>query len=173
MKKALKTITIILGIFFSVAIIIIGCIIYEIRYEKDVVDTAQSADGKYELILQQVGTPEFPFGPTSGQLVLKCGKKTIIKEDFEIADDGKHMHDDNWSIDWHDKYVKVTLFGEEQNDELVILYYDGRVKRLSLTTKYGIEESTTNYYAEHTTEANHDLKDDSPLSGNENLPKIN
>ena len=71
MKKTIKNILIIFGIFAVIIIVLLGSVLYVTRYKVTVVDTAESADGAYEIRLQSIGEPAWPFGAASGQLVLK------------------------------------------------------------------------------------------------------
>lgn len=137
-----KLFLIIILIFAVIGILLLGSILYVTRYKITVVDTVQSADEVYEAVLQAVGDPGWPFGPAPGQLVLKKNNLVISKTDFMIANDGAPFSAGAWSVTWFDDYVKITLSGKEQYDELIILYYDGKVERLRLTTHWGIETET-------------------------------
>lgn len=66
MKKTLKSIMIIFGIFATIVAVLLGSILYITCLKVAVVDTVQSADGAYEVILQAVGEPGWPFGPAPG-----------------------------------------------------------------------------------------------------------
>ena len=46
---------------------------YVTQYKIHDIDTAVSPDGTYELILQQVGDQDWPFGSTHARVVLKEG----------------------------------------------------------------------------------------------------
>lgn len=106
---------------------------YITNYKKVTIDTSNSPDGKYELTLQAVGEPDWPFGSASGQLVLKEGKKKVSETDFELRNDGGSISSNCWKVTWHEDYVEVILSGEEQFDEQVILYFDGTKEILQLT----------------------------------------
>lgn len=113
-------------------------VFYATHDKTAVVDTAQSIDGVYEVILQKVGEPQFPFGSASGKLLLKKGEMIVSEADFETANDGAQISGWDWSVAWYDDYVEIILSGEEQYDEFVVLYYTGEVERYSLTTRGGI-----------------------------------
>lgn len=142
MKKALKSIIITLGIFAAMAALLLGSIMYITRYKVTVVDAVKSADGVYEVVLQAVGEPAWPFGSAPGRLVLKKNETIISKTDFTIANDGASFGSEAWNITWYDDYAETILSGEEQYDELVTLYYNGQVERRRLTTHYGIEKKS-------------------------------
>ena len=112
---------------------------YITNYKKVTIDTSNSPDGKYELTLQAVGEPDWPFGSASGQLVLKEGKKKVSETDFELRNDGGSISSNCWKVTWHEDYVEVILSGEEQFDEQVILYFDGTKEIQQLTDIADIE----------------------------------
>lgn len=128
MKKTIKNILIIFGIFAVIIIVLLGSVLYVTRYKVTVVDTAESADGAYEIRLQSIGEPAWPFGAASGQLVLKKDGITISKTNIKIANDGAPISKNDWCVTWCDNYVEIILTGEEQYDELVKLYYDGKTE---------------------------------------------
>ena len=64
----------------------------------------------------QVGDPDWPFGYTHARLVLKNGKRVIIKQTFDIADDGAKATINSWNVDWKDTSVEVVISGTEQDD---------------------------------------------------------
>ena len=59
-------------------------------------------DKKYEVILQAVGEPEWPFGSASGRLVLKEGEDKISQTDFELHNDGASISSSCWKVTWHE-----------------------------------------------------------------------
>lgn len=146
MKTAFKGIAILFGIFAVIAAALLGSVLYITHYkvavEVAVVDTAQSADGVYQVVLQSVGEPTWPFGSAPGRLVLSCDERIISKTDFEIANDGASFSGRDWRVRWYDDHVEIILSGEEQHDELVALYYDGQVERSRLTTHRGVEKES-------------------------------
>ena len=98
-----------------------------------------SPDGKYELTLQAVGEPDWPFGSASGRLVLKEGEDKISQTDFELHNDGGSFTSNCWKVTWYEDHVEVILSGEEQFDEQVILYFDGTKEIQQLTDVADIE----------------------------------
>lgn len=148
-----KIIIPVLGLFVLLLVILFGSLIYITRYEINTVDTRQSSDGVYELKLQSVGDPYFPFGETPGRLVLSENGTVISKTKFEIAADGAVLSADEWKVAWQDDYVEIILSGSEQSDELFRLYYDGQVENEQLDTHYGrIYENGNNASEEDTEE---------------------
>lgn len=111
------------------------CISYPTNYKKTICDTSVSPDGKYELTLQAIGEPKFPFGLASGRLVLMESKDKISQTDFELRNDGGSITNNCWKVIWYEDYVEVILSGEEQFDEQIILNFNGTIdmKQLSDT----------------------------------------
>ena len=87
---------------------------------------SSSQDGRYVLLFQQVGDPDWPFGHTHARLVLKDESGTITKYHFDVANDGGNVHSDSWQVTWKENCVEVVISGEEQNDNQYILYFDGK-----------------------------------------------
>lgn len=142
MKKILKIVVIIFAVFAIIAAVLLGSILYITRYKITVVDAVQSEGDIYEVVLQAVGEPGWPFGSAPGRLVLKEEGRTISKTDIEIANDGGPISEQNWRVMWDDDHVEIILTGAEQYDELMTLYYDGQVERSRLTTHYDSEDNS-------------------------------
>lgn len=133
MKKFLKMMLSITGALLVVIVSAWLCISYTVNSKKTTCDTSVSLDGKYELMLQAVGEPDWPFGSASGRLVLMEGKDKISQTDFELHNDGGSITGSCWKVTWYEDYVEVILSGEEQFDERVILYFDGTKEIQQLT----------------------------------------
>ena len=133
MKKFLKIMLCIMGSLLAVIVAFWFSISYTVNYKKITCDTSVSPDKKYEVILQAVGEPEWPFGSASGRLVLKEGEDKISQTDFELHNDGASISSSCWKVTWHEDYVEIILSGEEQFDEQVILYFDGTKEMQQLT----------------------------------------
>ena len=138
MKKN-KAILGFIGLICAMFLILGMSFSYITNYKKVTVETSNSPDGKYELTLQAVGEPDWPFGSASGQLVLKEGKKKVSETDFELRNDGGSISSNCWKVTWHEDYVEVILSGEEQFDEQAILYFDGTKEIQQLTDIADIE----------------------------------
>ena len=136
---AMKTIMkFVLGFVAAIIIIIAafwGSFAYVSNYKITKADTSVSPDGTYELVLQAVGQADFPFGSASGRLVLYEGKSRISKADFELWDDGRNIRSSIWEVTWHEDSVEVILSGDEQFDEQIILYFDGKKEIKQLTDR--------------------------------------
>ena len=135
MKKTLKFILGFVAATFIIIAVFWGSFVYVSDYKITNADTSVSPDGTYELVLQAVGEADFPFGSASGRLVLYEDKSRISKADFELRDDGGSIRSSIWEVTWHGDYVEVILSGDEQFDEQIVLYFDGRKEIKQLTDK--------------------------------------
>lgn len=143
-KKNNSAVKFILGsIIFIIALlaILVGSITYVVNYKIHEIDTAVSPDKKYELILQQVGDPDWPFGSTHARVVLKEGGKIIKKYRFDVHNDGGNISDNSWIVTWYDNSVMWIAYGEEQPDQSYRICFDGTgtVFSKSLDTHYGVK----------------------------------
>ncbi len=117
--------------------IVAGCFIYTTRYKIHDVSSYTSPDGKYELLFQQVGDADWPFGHTHVRLVLKDEAGTIAKYSFDIANDGANASSDLCQVTWKATKVEAVVSGEEQNDNQYILFFNGETDSNQLDTKFG------------------------------------
>ena len=113
-------------VFSLITAIIAGHFIYVTRYKTNVVASSASPDGQYELLFQQIGEPDWPFGYTHARLVLKDESKIVAKYSFDVANDGGIIDAENWNVTWKESYVEAVISGEEQNDNQFILYFNGK-----------------------------------------------
>ena len=118
MKKFLKIMLCIMGSLLAVIVAFWFSISYTVNHKKTTCDTSVSPDGKYELTLQAVVEPDWPFGSASGRLVLKEGEDKISQTDFELHNDGGSITSSCWKVTWYEDYVEVILSGEEQDDKI-------------------------------------------------------
>ncbi len=126
-------------IMFVILIVVLWLgFVYATDYKKTTCDTAVSPDKAYELTLQAIGEPDWPFGSASGRLILKEKEKKISQMDFELHNDGGSINSDCWTVTWYEQYAEVVISGDEQFDEQILLYYDGKKERKQLIdTKNG------------------------------------
>ena len=150
MKKYFKVIICFIGLVCAMILILGISFSYITNYKKITIDTSNSPDRKYELTLQAVGEPAWPFCSASGRLVLMESKDKISQTDFELDNDGGSITSSCWKVTWYEDYVEVILSGEEQFDEQVILYFDGTVDMKQLpNTEVAEQENDTS--VEYTT----------------------
>ena len=85
-------------------------------------------NGQYVVELQATSSPDWPFGSQDGRIVLKDNNNIKISSvDFSLSNDGKSMCESNWKVEWSEDSVVVTIMGEEQQDAIYTLYYNGDV----------------------------------------------
>ena len=123
MKKALKTIGIILGILILVLGIGMGFLLYEINYKR--MQIFKESKGTYTLTMYQVGEPEWPFGPVNGEFVLYKDGKKVNTCSFSVSNDGGGLTSESAVFKWEDDCVKIRVSGEEQEDMLYTLGFEG------------------------------------------------
>lgn len=88
------------------------------------IDRSISPNGVYTLEFKSVGEPDWPFGDSHAQIILKKGQAVIDKTKIAIANDGKSLNKANWSVDWKQAYVIVTIAGVEQPDQSITLHFE-------------------------------------------------
>ena len=158
MKKIMKFVLGFVAATFIIIAVFWGRFVYVSNYKVTEADTSVSPDGTYELVLQAVGEADFSFGSASGRLILYEGKSRISQADFELFDDGRSIRSSIWEVTWHEDYVAVILSGDEQLDEQIILFFDGKKERKQLTdeepvkvedvSESGVADSQTVYAGE-------------------------
>lgn len=126
MKLLNKVLLVFLVIGAGLALLL-GSFIYTTEYKVSYIDSDISADGNHEIILQAVGEPDCPFGYSHARLVLKDKNRVISKYKIEVANDGGTLYPENWNVSWQDDCVQIIIYGEEQDDGLYTLYFDGAV----------------------------------------------
>ena len=144
MKIIMKFVLGFVAAIFIIIVVFWGSFVYVSNYKITEADTSVSPDGTYELVLQAVGEAEWPFGSASGRLVLYEGKSRISKADFELRDDGGSIRSSIWEVTWHEDSVEVILSGDEQFDEQIILYFDGKKERKQLTDEEFLKAEDAN-----------------------------
>lgn len=132
MQKIMRNALCIICLAIGMVLLLAGCLYYETNCKETIRDTSISPDGKYELILMEIGEPAWPFGPASGRLILNEGDTQISKTNFRLANDGCSISSNDWAVIWNEDHVEVILSGQEQYDEQIILYFDGTVDRQTL-----------------------------------------
>jgi len=120
LRFAVVTCIKIICLVFFVAI---GYLYYETEYKKTEIVAYEKEP--YKLTVYQIGTPGFPFGDGRCRLVLSTNGKVIEQEDVRLANDGKWPVSSNFSVRWNEDSAEIIIRGEEQEDELCVLYYSG------------------------------------------------
>lgn len=123
MKKILKEIAIVLGIVFLLLLIGIAFLSYKLNFKKT--EISQSTEGVFTVTMYQVGEPAWPFGPVNGEFVLRKEDEKINTCSFMVSNDGGGLSSGNAVFQWEDDCVKIRVSGEEQEDMLYTLGFDG------------------------------------------------
>ena len=131
MSKTVKSVLII----FSVAlVVIIGAYFFIGAFwngtfnflKPKEIATYSSPDREYSLIFEQIGDPQWPFGPTDVRLTLKnLDGKIIERVSTQLNDDGANASEHNIaSISWNDDEVIVVLRASEMKDKEISIAYN-------------------------------------------------
>lgn len=136
-KPAIRGFLGILALINIMIVILVGSFTYNTKYKIHEVAYSTSEDGKYVLLFQQVGDPDWPFGHTHARLVLKDDSGTIAKYSFDVANDGANVRSDSWQVAWKENCIEAVISGEEQSDIRYILYFDGKTDSVQLDTPTG------------------------------------
>ncbi len=127
-KKLIKALAIFFLMFVFLVIIMILSWTYVTRWRLTEVGEESSPDGKYSLLFQEKGEPDFPFGYSHAKVTLYKGDEKVNSFLEDIADDGGGFRKDNYSVEWLPAGVIVTFHGSEQADkDLEIFYDDGKI----------------------------------------------
>ncbi len=88
--------------------------------------TYNSPDGVYSLAFEQIGDPEWPFGPTDVRLTLKGRDGKVIERiSTQLQDDGANAGERNIvSVPWNDGAVTVVLRASEMKGKEVSIAYN-------------------------------------------------
>ena len=131
MSKPVKIILIALSV--AIALIIGACLFigalwngaFDSLQPKEI-GTYNSPDGEYSLVFEQMGDPQWPFGPTDVRLTLKNRDGKIIERvSTQLSDDGANAGEHNIaSISWNDDAVIVILRASEMKDKEVSIAYN-------------------------------------------------
>ena len=121
-----KIVLIILSTLFVIVIAFIGTFVlwWNGAFNKfDVRDIVSYEENGYTLTFQQLGEPQWSFGPTYVRLLLKDQQGKILKEyDTSISDDGADAGEHNIaSVEWFDDKVIVVLQASEMEDREIII----------------------------------------------------
>lgn len=131
MNKTVKILLIILSVVF--ALIICACFFISALWsgtfnflQPKEIGTYSSPDGEYSLIFEQMGDPQWPFGPTDVRLTLKNDDGKIIdRVSTQINDDGANASKHNIeSISWNDNVVIIVLGASEMIDKEISIPYN-------------------------------------------------
>lgn len=84
-KKIIKWGCGIVAVLFAAVLLLVGSFVYVTKHKITDIDSSISDDGQYEVLFQNVGEPDWPFGDSHARIVLKRDNKTITKLKFETV----------------------------------------------------------------------------------------
>lgn len=119
-----KIVLIILSTLFVIAFIGTFVLWWNGAFNKfDVRDIVSYEENGYTLIFQQLGEPQWSFGPTYVRLLLKDQQGKILRKyDTSISDDGVDAGEHNVaSVEWFDDKVVVVLQASEMEGKEIII----------------------------------------------------
>ena len=90
------------------------------------IKTFESPNGEYSLVFEQMGDPQWPFGPTDVRLTIRNREGKIIgRESTQLSDDGANAGEHNvGSVLWKEDGVTVVLVASEMEDKEISIAYD-------------------------------------------------
>ncbi len=113
MKKSIK---LIIGIVVIVLIGVFGYVKYCQNYR--LTKVLESSYNDYSLVISMVGEPVMPYGETKCRAVFYEDGKKINTYDFSYLDDGANADENNFTIEWFDKYVHITVSASEEENNV-------------------------------------------------------
>lgn len=131
MNKTLKTVLIIssIAVVLIIGTFLLICALFDgafnLVHPKEIA-TYNSPNGEYSLVFEQMGDPQWPFGPTDVRLTLKNRDGKIIERiSTHLSDDGANAGEHNIvSVSWNDDAVTVVLRASEMEDMEVSIAYN-------------------------------------------------
>ena len=115
MNVCKRIVMILIGVVFTGVLAVVSLFIYEEQFRKEEVYRESSPDGRYTVVLSQVGSPGWPFGPVKAEIkVLDSDGKTVDRKSVVVHTDGGQLSIYNIeTIDWCDDVLKVACVGED------------------------------------------------------------
>lgn len=119
----LSTIAFIIGAYLFIVAAWNGTFNY--AHPKEIA-TYTSPEGEYMLVFEQMGDPQWPFGPTDVRLTLKNQDGKIVERvSTQLNHDGANASEHNIvSVSWGDDAVVIVLRASEMEDKEVIIKYN-------------------------------------------------
>lgn len=118
-KRALKTMLIIVLTFVIFCAMFIAWFEYSVHYKRTTIFKEKHLEKPYELIVTEIGSA-LVFSPSDVELTLKQNGKEVYKKNIVVSNDGKTLtKEQNFKVEWQDDKLIVTAMGEEQEDEII------------------------------------------------------
>ena len=113
-----RVMLIIIGALLATDLLFAAGFIYETRYKVHDVEVYESENQNYQVILQEIGEPAWPFGPATARVTVvrkkENGRKEVIERFTEKIDNDGGRLDGFWNcrVSWGEGQVTVMLSGE-------------------------------------------------------------
>lgn len=85
------------------------------------------SENGYELIILEIGEPDFPFGATHCAFKLTKDGRKITFYRFDVADDGARAQPELFETRWFADRVEITVTASEQEVIHYQLFFNGGV----------------------------------------------
>ena len=123
-----KRIIVILCSFITVSVIL-GIIIY-LQNIYGLKEKYISPNKEYIVVIKGYG-PKWPFGSENIKVIAYknniLGYFNKVKYNTEIRNDGKLLNDSNYEIKWDENIAYLSLIGEEQEDENLVIEFGDKI----------------------------------------------
>jgi len=119
-----KIILISAGLFVIMAFFT-GAWIYSVKYRlTEVAKSAGPSGSGMTVTVYMKGEPVFPYGPSYVKAVLRKDGKKVDSEEITVYNDGARAEEGDFSFEWQDDSVIITVSGDEMEDTDYILTFN-------------------------------------------------
>jgi hypothetical protein len=95
--------------------------LYRRAHRRTFVTESVSPDRSAVVRIEMIGDPEFPFGPTVCEAVLRRNETQADAVTIELKNDGKTADETNFEIRWTADGAEITARGEEMEPQVYTL----------------------------------------------------
>ena len=145
----MKKRTIIILRSFITASVILGIIIY-LQNIYGLKEKYISPNKEYIVVIKGYG-PKWPFGSENIKVIAYknniLGYFNKVKYNTEIRNDGKLLNDSNYEIKWDENIAYLSLIGEEQEDENLVIEFGHKINISKVDNNKEIKENTESFKA--------------------------
>ena len=139
----MKKRTIIILCSFITVSVILGIIIY-LQNIYGLKEKYTSPNKEYIVVIKGYG-PKWPFGSENIKVIAYknniLGYFNKVKYNTEIRNDGKLLNDSNYEIKWDENIAYLSLIGEEQEDENLVIEFGDKINISKVDNNKEIKEN--------------------------------
>lgn len=120
MKQRILKILLLIETLIIVSAVLWGCLTF-VNSKKTELLRETSPDGNYLLIIQELGTPDWPFGADHLKISLyeqNAEPRYRVSFQADVSNDGCTA---NYEIEWLEDSVQIALIGSEQPTAYYVL----------------------------------------------------